>query len=223
MEYIEVNLSVRQCESATLADRYLAIMGKYHVSPSMINLEVTESASIRVKNVMMKNMDKLIEHGVSFSLDDFGNGESNLNYIVDMPVDIVKFDRDMTRSYFETKKGKLVMETVTGMIPNLGLKIVSEGVETEEQLDAMKQLGVHYIQGYYFSKPLPQDEFVSFVKEHLKKKEQEEKDGLSTGQQEEVTDRIKEEERQEPIRQEGQVKPMNIVGKIRKMPVENIV
>jgi hypothetical protein len=70
---------------------------------------------------------------------------------------------------------------------------------------------------------LPQDEFVSFVKEHLKKKEQEEKDGLSTGQQEEVTDRIKEEERQEPIRQEGQVKPMNIVGKIRKMPVENIV
>jgi EAL domain-containing protein (putative c-di-GMP-specific phosphodiesterase class I) len=102
---------------------------------------------------------------VSFSLDDFGNGESNLNYIVDMPVEIVKFDRDMTKSYFEKSKGKLVMETATRMILNLGLKIVSEGVETEVQLETMKKLGVQYIQGYYFSKPLPQDEFVRFVRE----------------------------------------------------------
>jgi EAL domain-containing protein (putative c-di-GMP-specific phosphodiesterase class I) len=84
-----------------------------------------------------------------------------------MPVEIVKFDRDMTKSYFENAKGKLVMETATRMILDLGLKIVSEGVETEEQLETMKKLGVQYIQGYYFSKPLPQDEFVKFVKEHL--------------------------------------------------------
>jgi EAL domain-containing protein (putative c-di-GMP-specific phosphodiesterase class I) len=140
-------------------------MGKYHVSPSMINLEVTESASIRMKNVFMHNMEKLIDYGVSFSLDDFGSGESNLNYIVDMPVEIVKFDRDMTKSYFDKSKGKLVMETATRMILDLGLKIVSEGVETGEQLESMKKLGVQYIQGYYFSKPLPQDEFVAFVKE----------------------------------------------------------
>jgi EAL domain-containing protein (putative c-di-GMP-specific phosphodiesterase class I) len=133
----------------------------------MINLEVTESASIRRRNVLIQNMEKLIEYGVSFSLDDFGNGESNLNYIVDMPVEIVKFDRDMTKSYFDNSKGRLVMETVTRMILNLGLKIVSEGVETEEQLETMKQLGVQYIQGFYFSKPLPQDEFIRFVKEHL--------------------------------------------------------
>jgi EAL domain-containing protein (putative c-di-GMP-specific phosphodiesterase class I) len=133
----------------------------------MINLEVTESASIRSRNVLMQNMNRLIKYGVAFSLDDFGNGESNLNYIVEMPVEIVKFDRDMTKSYFENAKGKLVMETATRMILDLGLKIVSEGVETEEQLETMKKLGVQYIQGYYFSKPLPQDEFVKFVKEHL--------------------------------------------------------
>jgi sensor c-di-GMP phosphodiesterase-like protein len=73
----------------------------------------------------------------------------------------------MTKSYFENSKGRLVMETATRMILDLGLKIVSEGVETEVQLESMKKLGVQYIQGYYFSKPLPQDEFMSFVKEHL--------------------------------------------------------
>jgi EAL domain-containing protein (putative c-di-GMP-specific phosphodiesterase class I) len=167
IEYIEVNLSVRQCEARSLAERYRAIMEQYDIKPSMINLEVTESASIRKRNVLIQNMQKLIEYGVSFSLDDFGNGESNLNYIVDMPVEIVKFDRDMTKSYFDNSKGRLVMETVTRMILNLGLKIVSEGVETEEQLEKMEKLGVQYIQGYYFSKPLPQDEFIRFVKEHL--------------------------------------------------------
>lgn len=163
IEYIEVNLSVRQCESRKLAERYKNIMEKYEVPPSMINLEVTESASIQMRNTLLQNMESLIEYGVSFSLDDFGNGESNLNYIVDMPVQIVKFDRDMTKSYFEKDKGKLVMETATRMILDMGLEIVSEGVETKEQLAGMKQLGVQYIQGFLFSRPLPEDEFVQFI------------------------------------------------------------
>jgi EAL domain-containing protein (putative c-di-GMP-specific phosphodiesterase class I) len=165
IEYIEVNLSVHQCESRTLSKRYEEIMEQYGVKPSMINLEVTESASIQTRKVFMQNMERLIEYGVSFSLDDFGNGESNLNYIVDMPVEIVKFDRDMTKAYFEKSKGKLVMETATTMILDMGLKIVSEGVETVKQLEAMKKLGVQYIQGFYFSRPLPQDEFIKFVRE----------------------------------------------------------
>jgi EAL domain-containing protein (putative c-di-GMP-specific phosphodiesterase class I) len=170
LEYIEVNLSVRQCESRTLADRYVTIMERYGVEPSMINLEVTESASIQTREIILQNMEKLIQYGVSFSLDDFGNGESNLNYILDMPVEIVKFDRGMTQSYFEKSKGKLVMETTIHMILDLGLKMVSEGVETEEQLEAMKKLGVHYIQGYYFSKPLPAEEFVRFVRDAVNRR-----------------------------------------------------
>ncbi len=168
LDYIEVNLSVRQCESRELADRYIAIMKQYDVQPSMVNLEVTESVSIQMRNTLLKNMEQLIEFGVSFSLDDFGNGESNLNYIVDMPVQIVKFDRDMTRAYFEKDKGRFVIEAATRMILDMGLKIVSEGVETSAQLEGMRQLGVHYIQGYYFSKPLPEPDFVNFVKESQK-------------------------------------------------------
>lgn len=167
LSYIEVNLSVRQCEFRGLAEQYIKIMEQYAVNPSMINLEVTESASIQTRNSLFQNMEQLIDYGVSFSLDDFGNGESNLNYIVDMPVQIVKFDRDMVKSYFEKDKGRFVMEAATQMILNMGLKIVAEGVESEEQLAGMKKLGVQYIQGYYFSRPLPEREFMEFIKESL--------------------------------------------------------
>lgn len=167
LSYIEVNLSVKQCESRELAEQYIRIMEKYHVNPAMINLEVTESVSIQMRNVILQNMEKLIEYGVSFSLDDFGNGESNLNYIVDLPVQIVKFDRDMVQSYFNKDKGKFVMEAATRMILDMDLKIVAEGVETEEQLEGMKHLGVQYIQGYYFSRPLPEREFMEFIKSRL--------------------------------------------------------
>lgn len=166
IRYIEVNLSVRQCEERNLADIYIEIMDKYKLDPSCINLEITESASIQTKKTLVENMQILIEHGVQFSLDDFGNGESNLNYIVDMPVSIVKFDRDMSQAYFENKKAKFVMEAAMHMIHDMELKIVSEGIETEEQMETIVNLGIDYIQGYYFSKPLPEKEFLEFIRSH---------------------------------------------------------
>lgn len=169
IDYFGVNLSVKQCESHNLAQHYKRIIQKYDVEPCMINLEVTESMSIQMRTALLNNMEQLIDYGVTFSLDDFGNGESNLNYIVDMPVEVVKFDRDMTQAYFEKEKGKLVLQTATRMILDMDLKIVSEGVETEEQLLEMEQLGVHYIQGFYFSKPLPGKEFIAFIEETMYK------------------------------------------------------
>ena len=108
-------------------------------------------------------MNSLISLGCEFSLDDFGTGESNLNYIMDMPVQIVKFDRSMTQEYFKSDRAKIVMNATIRMIQELGLKIVAEGIETKDQLDTMAELGVDYIQGYYFSKPLPQNEFLGFI------------------------------------------------------------
>ncbi len=160
IEYIEINLSVKQCESPDFADKYIGIMEKYGGNPSLINLEVTETASLGQKEILINNMQKLIEYGVTFSLDDFGNGQSNLNYIVDMPVKIVKFDRDMTKAYFEKEKGRFVMNATIQMLHEMGLEMVSEGVETKEMLEGMEQVGVQYIQGYYFSKPIPEDKFI---------------------------------------------------------------
>lgn len=166
IEYIEVNLSVVQCSYSNLAKDYIEIMKKYDVKPEWINLEITESASVEAKRVLLRNMRILMDFGVRFSLDDFGTGQSNLNYIVDMPVSIVKFDREMTTAYFENDKAKYVMDAAMHMIHGMNLKIVSEGIETEEQFNAMADLGISYIQGYYFSKPLPEEEFLRFISDN---------------------------------------------------------
>ena len=165
VEYIEVNLSVVQCENKALAEEYINIMKKYDLPSRYINLEITESAAIAKKNILLDNMRRLIDYGVEFSLDDFGNGQSNLNYIMDMPVQIVKFDHDMTQAYFETEKAQFVLQATANMIHDMRLKTVAEGVETADQLAVLEGLGIDYIQGYYFSKPLEGKEFIKFIRE----------------------------------------------------------
>lgn len=164
IEYIEINLSMVQCSDERLAERYIRIMEKYNIDPKLINLEITESATVEMKQTLLANMKKLIQYGITFSLDDFGTGQSNLNYIVEMPVQIVKFDREMTKSYFESRKGRFVMNAAMHMIQGMKLHIVSEGIETKEQLETMEDLGIEYIQGFYFSKPLPLLKFIEFVR-----------------------------------------------------------
>ncbi len=170
IDYIEVNLSVVQCAYSDLALDYIRIMEESGVSPKQINLEITESASMNARRTLLDNMKKLMDYGVTFSLDDFGTGQSNLDYIVDMPVDIVKFDKGMTNAYFENGKAKYIMDAAMNMIRGMDLKIVSEGIETEEQFRIMENLGINYIQGYYFSKPLPAEEFLEFIKKNNIKK-----------------------------------------------------
>lgn len=168
IKYIEVNLSVVQCAYNELAHDYIRIMEENGVAPELINLEITESASMNARKTLLDNMERLMDYGVSFSLDDFGTGHSNLNYIMDMPVAIVKFDKGMTNAYFENGKAKYIMDAAMNMIRGLDLKIVSEGIETAEQFYTMENLGINYIQGYYFSKPLPADEFLEFIKKSNK-------------------------------------------------------
>lgn len=163
IKYVEVNLSVLQCDKSTLCRDYIEIMNKYDIDPSCINLEITESGSILTRKILLSNMDKLRDHGVSFSLDDFGNGESNLNYIIDMPVDIVKLDMNMTRAYFSSSKAQMVVEATLSMVHGMGLKMVAEGIENEYMLDTFEKLGVDYIQGYYFSKPLSENDFIRYI------------------------------------------------------------
>lgn len=164
IHYIEVNLSAIQCAYELFADRFIAIMEKYGVKPGYINMEITETAAMGAKRVALENIRKLREYGVSFSLDDFGTGQSNLNYIVDMPVRIVKFDRTMIHSYFENGKAKYVMDAAMHMIHGMQLEIVAEGIETREEYETMKALDISYIQGYYFSRPVPEQEFLELVR-----------------------------------------------------------
>ncbi len=163
VKYIEVNLSVLQCEQVDLANRLHAIMEEYQVPSSAFNLEITETATLNVKKNLLSNMGTLMDLGCSFSLDDFGKGESNLMYIVEMPVCIVKMDYDLTKAFFEVEKAKHVVRTVVQMAHEMGLRVVSEGVETAAEADALKSIGIDYIQGFFFSKAIPMEEFLQFV------------------------------------------------------------
>ena len=164
IQYIEINLSVVQCADEGLAAGFIDIMNGSQIDPRRINLEITESASLRGKQVLISNMEQMIEYGTHFSLDDFGTGASNLNYIVDMPVQIVKFDREMIQAYFASGKAKYVMDAAMHMIHGMGLKIVAEGIETEEQYRKMEEIQIDFIQGYYFSKPIGEKDFLAFLR-----------------------------------------------------------
>ncbi|MCR5647548.1 MAG: EAL domain-containing protein [Acholeplasmatales bacterium] len=163
LQYIEVNLSTIQCLQENFAQTYIDIAKQYNVNPKYINLEITETGQI-AKKILLKNMEMLKEYGFTFSLDDFGTGNSNLNYIVEMPVDIVKFDKTMVNSYFNNEIASYVMNSTINMIKGLGYRIVFEGIETYEQTIVVKNINVEYIQGYYYSKPIDQEKFVEFIK-----------------------------------------------------------
>ena len=166
IHYIEVNLSVIQCQMENLADRLISIASEYQINPAQINLEITETGVVSARTVLLNNMKKLMDVGFTFSLDDFGKGESNLMYVVEMPVSIVKLDYDMSKAYFNTEKARHVVKAVVGMAHELQLKMVAEGIETEDELVAMQKEGIDYIQGYCYSKPIPVKEFIAFVRQH---------------------------------------------------------
>ena len=163
IHYVEVNLSVVQCEMTDLADRLIAIIKKYGIDAKLINLEITESASVKSRTVLLKNMEKLIDYGFTFSLDDFGKGQSNLMYVVEMPVSIIKLDYDMSKAFFSKPKAKQVVRAVVSMAHGMNLKLVAEGIETEEEINGMRKENIDYIQGYYYSRPLPMNEFLEFI------------------------------------------------------------
>ena len=165
LHYIEVNLSIVQCIQDNFVDTFLEIKDKYNINPKNINLEITETGASS-KSILLNNMNILKEHGFSFSLDDFGTGNANLNYIVEMPVEIVKFDKTMVSSYFNNGTASYVMNSAISMIKGLGYKIVFEGIETEEQIKVTKQIDIEYVQGYYYSKPIPKEEFITFIQDN---------------------------------------------------------
>lgn len=171
LHHIEVNLSVVQCEREDLAARLSAIFRRRNTAPQTVNLEITETGTVHTKQTLLRNMRALIAEGCTFSLDDFGKGESNLMYLVEMPVSIVKMDYDLTKAFFHEEKARRVVTAVVRLAHELGLSVVAEGIEEEEELQAMENLGVDFIQGYYFSRPLPEAEFFAYVQEHTVKKE----------------------------------------------------
>ena len=165
LEYIEINLSIAQCMQEELPERLTFLREMYGVPPERINLEITETTYEDMGSVMQFNLEALSGMGYTFSLDDYGTGYSNMQRVSKLPLKIIKLDKSLVDDMGSDDGMSIVRNTIK-MMRDIDKELVAEGVETKENLDYLEKIGCHFIQGYYFSKPLPEDEFVMFIKEH---------------------------------------------------------
>ncbi len=168
VRYVEVNLSVLQCVQEQLSERLMEIMKEYGIPPEQINFEITETAGLANYDVLLRNMNSLISHGVTFSMDDYGTGFSTANYLISLPMDIVKIDKSILWPAMENKEAFVILRHTVEMLKSLNKRIVVEGVETEEMAKLLIDMGCDYLQGYYYQKPVPEDKYVEFLKENQK-------------------------------------------------------
>lgn len=156
---VSVNFSRVDVDHHGIVEEIIGIVDKYNIDHSLIKIELTESAFNDNMENIIKMLNKLRDNGFIIMMDDFGSGYSNLNMFKDMPVDIVKIDMYFLRNIENSEKGMIVLESVVNMAKRLGLKIVVEGVETQEQYDYIRKLHCEMIQGFYFAKPMPSEVF----------------------------------------------------------------
>ena len=141
-----------------LGEELLEIVRSNGLSTSELLLEVTESAYSDNSSGIIEIVSRLRNDGFIIEMDDFGSGYSSLNMLSSMPIDILKLDMGFIRKMCDSEKNKHMVEIILEIAKYLGVPVVAEGVETEEQYRLLKEMGCNVIQGYYFSKPLPPEE-----------------------------------------------------------------
>lgn len=155
---IAVNLSARQLQHEGLENLVTDVLHETGLEPQALELELTESMIMHSASEVLSVMQRLADLGVTFSIDDFGTGYSNLSYLKRFPVDVLKIDRSFVRDIPGDRDDAAIAEAIITMAHSLGMQVVAEGVETEQQLDFLRAHRCDVLQGFYFSKPLPADE-----------------------------------------------------------------
>ncbi|MEL7654800.1 MAG: EAL domain-containing protein [Bacillota bacterium] len=161
---ISINLSPYQLMEKGFSEYVAAALKKEEVTPSGITFEITESALMSNLDSVNDSILHLKEMGFRFSLDDFGTGYSSLNYFSKLDLDEVKFDKTFTQSLPYDEKNIVILDTFTKMAKKLAIDIVIEGVETREQFECVRDLGCDAYQGFYYSEPLPYEDFIDLIK-----------------------------------------------------------
>ena len=164
IDYVEVNVSPIQCMKQDLDQDFIRAMDTWSVTPGQINLEITESTAEKSADIFRATINKLKEAGFSFSLDDYGTGVSNIASLYEMKFSIIKMDKSILWNADNNDAARGLMENIVNMVHGLSIPIVCEGVETEAQRAELNRVGVEFFQGYYFSKPLPRDEFLEYCR-----------------------------------------------------------
>ncbi len=160
---LSINISTRQFQDEHFSKSFINLLDKINVPAQCIDLEITEYSLINDVKKSVVKMQELISKGITFSLDDFGTGYSSLSYLKNLPVSTVKIDRSFIKDITEDKSDEALVISIITICKNLGLSVVAEGVETKEQLKILNLYQCEYVQGYYFSKPVPAIEFEALL------------------------------------------------------------
>ena len=160
---VSVNLSRADVFDPDLIDRLVAFVEENGLEFSDLKLEVTESAYTENARVLLDVIDKLRALGFDIEMDDFGSGYSSLNMLSAMPIDVLKMDMKFIRSIEKSETDRRLVKLIIDMAKFLEAPVVAEGVETEKQLELLKGAGCTLVQGYYFSRPLPAEDFEALI------------------------------------------------------------
>ncbi|MEA4853954.1 MAG: EAL domain-containing protein [Christensenella sp.] len=162
---LSVNVSRAQMYDDHLTEKLLGIIKKYDIPASAVELELTESAFLENLQEMMKTMAKLHEAGFRLAIDDFGSGYSGLNMLKDINFDTVKLDRGFLIETEGDKRGDVILQGILALAKKLNLQTIAEGVETKAQFLFLKENGCDMVQGFYFSRAVPGNEFDRMIEE----------------------------------------------------------
>ncbi len=160
---VSVNVSRVDIFDNDLVGHILRLIRKYGISPDEFLLEITESAYTQDSAQIIHTVKALRDEGFRVEIDDFGSGYSSLNMISSLPMDALKIDMDFMRNAFKERKNTRMLDAVIDIAYSLEVPTIAEGVETAEQMFALKEMGCDVVQGFYFSKPLPAEEFEWFL------------------------------------------------------------
>ncbi len=168
LQCISINLSPKEFNQNSFEDRVLKIISKFDIPPNRIEFEITERLIISNLDTTIEKMLKMKQHGFRFSVDDFGTGYSSLAYLKELPINRLKIDRSFIRDITEDRNDATIVETIISMSHHLGLEVVAEGVETQEQHFFLSQHACDIFQGYHFSEALIASEFILLAEQHVK-------------------------------------------------------
>jgi EAL domain-containing protein (putative c-di-GMP-specific phosphodiesterase class I) len=161
---LAVNISSKQIHQEIFVKHIKAIVKKYAIHPALLKLELTETAFTNNIESLISSMNALKGIGIQFELDDFGTGYSSLQYLKRLPLEQLKIDQSFVREIEYNENDKQIVRTIISMTQNLDLKVIAEGVETENQRQILLDSGCQRFQGYLFGKPLPVAEFEESIK-----------------------------------------------------------
>ena len=161
--FMSVNLSVKQFAQPDLIENIARTLQETKLAPNSLKLEITESAVVENVGTVTEFLKQLRGLGVQLSMDDFGTGYSSLSHLHRFPINTLKIDRSFVTRMAENNENAEIVRTIIGLAQNLGMDVVAEGVETQEQLDMLKALNCEYGQGYFFAKPLETQDADKFI------------------------------------------------------------